>query len=69
MGDARRLALMQRAANVLGLVGGRAIGRIGNWPVPGLSRWLRARNVPMPPTASFRAQFDKTSDKTRGGQR
>ena len=69
MGDARRLALMQRAANVFGLVGGRAIGRIGNWPVPGLSRWLRARNVPMPPTASFRAQFDKTSDKTRGGQR
>ncbi|TBT86535.1 iron-sulfur cluster-binding protein [Propioniciclava sinopodophylli] len=69
MGDARRLALMQRAANVFGLVGGRAIGHIGNWPVPGLSRWLRARNVPMPPTASFRAQFDKTSDKTRGGQR
>ena len=69
MGDARRLALMQRAANVFGLVGGRTIGRIGNWPVPGLSRWLRARNVPMPPTASFRAQFDKTSDKTRGGQR
>lgn len=65
MGDARRLALMQRAANVFGLVGGRTIGRIGNWPVPGLSRWLRARNVPMPPTASFRAQFDKT----RGGQR
>ena len=69
MGDARRLALMQRAANVFGLVGGRTIGRIGNWPVPGLSRWLRARNVPMPPTASFRAQFDKTTDKTRGGQR
>ena len=65
MGDARRLALVQRAANVFGLVGGRTIGRIGNWPVPGLSRWLRARNVPMPPTASFRAQFDKT----RGGQR
>ena len=69
MGDARRLALVQRAANVFGLVGGRTIGRIGNWPVPGLSRWLRARNVPMPPTASFRAQFDKTTDKTRGGQR
>ena len=36
--------------------------RIGNWPVPGVDRWLRARDVPLPPTTSFRHSRSKKED-------
>ncbi len=66
LGDARRLGLAERASGLVGrltrrgraLPGGRrALGRL---PWPG-SLWSDARDLPQPPTESFRAWWKRTS--------
>ena len=61
MADGRRLAFLERLAGVFGGVA-RPLKKIGNWPVPGVDRWLRARDVPLPPTTSFRHSRSKKED-------
>ncbi len=69
-GDARRLALAERASGLVGRLGrhGRALpgGRraLGRLPWPG-SLWSDARDLPRPPVESFRAWWKRTS----GGRR
>jgi L-lactate dehydrogenase complex protein LldF len=58
MGDAGRMGLGERATGLVGRLGrGRAMpgGRtaLGWLPWPG-SRWTSARDLPLPPTESFR---------------
>lgn len=65
MADSRRLGLVQRAANVFATVASPVLRRIGNWPVPGVNRWLRARDVPLPPKASFRTEWQRTEKGDR----
>ena len=60
MADARHLALAQRAATIFGNLARPVLRRIGNWPIPGASAWLRARDVPLPPRASFRTSWRRT---------
>ena len=65
MADSRRLGLVQRAANVFAALASPVLKRIGNWPVPGVNRWLRARDVPLPPKASFRTEWQRTEKGDR----
>ncbi|WP_374727562.1 LutB/LldF family L-lactate oxidation iron-sulfur protein [Haloactinomyces albus] len=61
LGDARRLARVQRLASWSGSWLGKA-GRIGRLPWPA-SKWTNARDAPTPPTESFRSWWQRT----RGG--
>lgn len=54
MADSRHLAASTVAINAVGAVGGLFVKKFGNLPIPGVQRWLRARDVPMMPTQSFR---------------
>ena len=55
-GDHRRLEAAQRAASLGGrLLGGRTIRS-----VPGLGAWTQARDVPTPPTETFRQWWART---------
>jgi iron-sulfur cluster protein len=67
-GDARRLAWAERVSGVAGRVMGR-LGRTalpggrraaGRLPGPGASAWTGARDLPAPPTESFRAWWKRT---------
>lgn len=62
LADARRLAFVQRLSGLFGRLARPFIRHIGNWPIPGLSRWLRARDVPLPPATAFRHQFQPRKD-------
>ena len=57
MSDARRWALATKAAGIGGKVLGRA-DHIGPLPYP-LSAWTNARDVPIPPTESFRTWWQR----------
>lgn len=52
-----RLGFVSKMAALGGNVLGLFTKKIGNWPVPGLNRWLRARDVPMMPKKSWRTFF------------
>lgn len=52
MRDAKNLALLQKGASLFGKIFGR-FGHLGSLPWP-ISKWTSARDVPMPPTESFR---------------
>ncbi|CAM02780.1 L-lactate dehydrogenase complex protein LldF [Saccharopolyspora erythraea NRRL 2338] len=62
LGDARRLAAVQRVASWSRRFIGRR-GTIGRLPAP-LSRWTDARDAPAPARESFRAWWERT----RGGK-
>jgi L-lactate dehydrogenase complex protein LldF len=73
MGDAKRMALGERASGLLGRVatrrrtpGGR--GLLGWLPFPG-SRWTGARDLPTPPTESFRAWWRRSGRDEQEGHR
>ncbi|HEX6248899.1 MAG TPA: lactate utilization protein B [Nocardioidaceae bacterium] len=71
-GRSGRLGAAERASGLLGRLGGRTRGRtlpggrrvLGRLPWPG-SAWSSARDLPMPPTESFRAWWKRTA----GGRR
>lgn len=62
LGDARRLARVQKLASWSGRLLGRK-GRIGRLPGP-LARWTDARDAPVPAQETFREWWQRT----RGGQ-
>ena len=57
MGKGWRLEAAARLASVGGRVMGLFMHYIGNWHIPGVHRWTRARDVPMLPKRSARATF------------
>ncbi|MGJ9624679.1 LutB/LldF family L-lactate oxidation iron-sulfur protein [Actinotignum sp. GS-2025b] len=57
MGKGWRLGAAARLASVGGRVMGLFMHHIGNWHIPGVHRWTRARDVPMLPKHSARATF------------
>ena len=69
MGDAKRFRLAGRAGRLGRLFARR--GRIGTLPPP-LSAWTRSRDLPTPPTETFRDWWTRPGDRTderrpRGG--
>lgn len=64
MGDAKRLAAAGFLSGMFGSVAGNLSDRIGDLPIPGLNRWLRARDVPMMPKKSFRQAWSNRPDDT-----
>lgn len=59
MADHRNLEKVQRASTASGAVMGKVMSKIGPMPWP-LSKWTNARDVPIPPTESFRQWWDRT---------
>ena len=59
MGDGRRLALVQKGAELAGrILPGDTIG-----PLPGpAAGWTRARDLPVPPTETFRDWWEKNHE-------
>lgn len=53
MASGKNLEAVGKLSTLAGRVGGTVFNKIGNWPIPGVERWLRARDVPMVPD-SFR---------------
>ena len=63
-GDHRRLEAAQRASTL----GGRVLGGRTVRSVPGLGAWTQARDVPTPPTETFRQWWRRThGDASPGG--
>ena len=62
MADGRRWTAVTKAASTGGKVLGLRFGHLGPLPWP-LSKWTDARDVPIPPTESFRAWWARE----RGG--
>ena len=63
MGNHRRLAFIQHLAGTFSRVTGKVTDHIGPMPWP-LSKWTKARDVPLPPTQSFRHWWKQN----RGGK-
>ncbi|NMW65865.1 lactate utilization protein B [Mobiluncus mulieris] len=59
MGRGWRLALAGHLAEIAGALLRPFTRKIGKWPIPGMYRWLRARDVPLPPTQSARTMWKR----------
>lgn len=65
MGKGWRLGLAGKLSGMAGHIMSPFFKKIGNWPIPGVSRWLRARDVPMLPKRSARTIWDQ---RKKGGK-
>lgn len=66
MGKGSRLGLAGKLSGLAGKIMSPFFKKIGNWPIPGVNRWLRARDVPMLPKKSARTMW-KDRKTGKGG--
>ncbi|VEI12736.1 lactate utilization protein B [Trueperella bialowiezensis] len=57
LSSGKNLELAGKLTSAASSVGSKLFDKIGDWPIPGANRWLRARDVPMIPK-SFRHEWD-----------